>query len=72
MIKELWFHSCWECLHKHVQTGSEDHAASYSVGDGDTEHITEKITRQLLVKVTGISEVYSLLELFLGFDYLGF
>jgi len=59
------------CLHKRVQTGSGDHAASYSVGAGDTEYNTEKTTRQL-VKVTGISEVYSLLELFLVFDSVGF
>jgi hypothetical protein len=49
-----------------------DHAASYLVGAGDTEYNTEKRTRPLLVKVTGISEVYSLLELFLGFDSVGF
>jgi len=60
------------CLHKRIQTGSGDHAASYSVGAGDTEYNTEKTTRQLLVKVTGVSEVYSLLELFLGFDSVGF
>jgi len=54
------------CLHKCVQTGSGDHAASYSLVAGDT-----KTTIQLLVKVTGLSELYSLLELFLGFDSVG-
>jgi hypothetical protein len=59
-------------LHKRVQTGSGDHVASYSVGAGDIQYNAEKTTRQLLVKVTGISEVYSPMELFLGFDSVGF
>jgi hypothetical protein len=59
------------CLHKCVQTGSGDHVASYSLVAGDTECNTEKTTIQLLVKVTGLSELYSLLELFLGFDSVG-
>lgn len=54
-----------------MHTGSGDHAASYLVGAGDTEYNTEKRTRPL-VKVTGTSEVYSLLELLLGFDSVGF
>ena len=52
------------CLHKSVQTGSGDHAASYSVGARSSEYNNDKTTRQLLVKITGISEVYSLLELY--------